>query len=385
MTATADRVLVLAEDAELLDFIAEQTLAPAGYTVRVAQTGSTALQLALTYQPDLIITDLHLAGLSGKDLLMAFRAQGINTPFVVLLDGQLNQADLGVLRLGAADYLIKPLREAEMVASVDRCLQTVRLQRVQQQLTQELTVSQDALAKSQQIVLTFARLAHLLPNVAQGQVALQQVLVLGLTLLQAERAWFATPAEIKGKFQLAAAVEPPSWDSAGYWNSGLESMVMLAERPLALAGSSLRQLPVNAYAQAALAAPVTVKAQLIGVLVLTRQSPVPFDRQALDVVRTLADYLAMVTVNQHLFAAVDNLTARAKTQPPADLRRLGLILRNPLQEILEQLDIMLGGEVGNITRDQQDVLTTARQRLEATHELAETLAVDGRFDESLVL
>ena len=118
-----EKILVLESSLEDRDLIARQALRPLGFDVKTAELVSSGIQLALTFQPDLIITNLALPDLSGKDLLVALQAQKIDTPVVLVANEGQEQDVIQAFRLGATDVIKKPLREAEVVAIVERALQ----------------------------------------------------------------------------------------------------------------------------------------------------------------------------------------------------------------------------------------------------------------------
>ncbi|MCK5646464.1 MAG: response regulator, partial [Anaerolineales bacterium] len=71
------------EDPSVLDLLGNQVLIPLGYKVETETEGGRAIERALTYNPDLIIASLTAPGLSGKDLLVALRSQGLEVPVLV--------------------------------------------------------------------------------------------------------------------------------------------------------------------------------------------------------------------------------------------------------------------------------------------------------------
>ena len=75
-----ERILLVEDDPEISDLIARQTLKSLGYQVEVVKTASTAIQQAARFAPDMIIANLNLRGLSGKDLLVALDSQGLDVP-----------------------------------------------------------------------------------------------------------------------------------------------------------------------------------------------------------------------------------------------------------------------------------------------------------------
>ena len=60
-----------------------------GHSVSVAADGEEALQSALTERPDLVVTDLQMPKLDGLHFLREARAQGLSSPFVVLIGAEM--------------------------------------------------------------------------------------------------------------------------------------------------------------------------------------------------------------------------------------------------------------------------------------------------------
>src|SRR5215213_2039288 len=138
MASAGDRILLVENDPEISDLIARQTLASVGYDVDVVADSTSAIKQALLTPPDLIIADLNLPGLSAKDLLVALAAQGVNTPLLVIANKGQEQDIIQAFRLGAADYLLWPARDAEVLSVVERVLSRVHETRDRQRLDQKL-------------------------------------------------------------------------------------------------------------------------------------------------------------------------------------------------------------------------------------------------------
>src|SRR5215211_8638292 len=139
MASPGDRILLIEDDPEISDLIARQTLIPVGYYVDVVTDSTAAITQALLTPPDVIIANLNLTGLSAKDMLVAFAAQGINTPVLVIASKGQEQDIIQAFRLGAADYLMWPARDAEVLSVVERVLKRVHETRDRQRLDLKLS------------------------------------------------------------------------------------------------------------------------------------------------------------------------------------------------------------------------------------------------------
>ena len=78
-----DRILLVEDDTKLGGFIAEELILE-GYQVTVATNGLDGLTMARNLQPDLLILDWMLPGISGLDLCLRLRSTGIEVPIIML-------------------------------------------------------------------------------------------------------------------------------------------------------------------------------------------------------------------------------------------------------------------------------------------------------------
>lgn len=125
--APAVRVLAVDDEpvaAKLLSLI----LTPPAFRCTTACTAEEAL-VALQREPfDAVISDLQMPGLSGMELLTEVRHNHPHIAFLVTTG--VDDVDVGVkaMRSGADDYLVKPLRESAVVASLEKALHKRRLE-----------------------------------------------------------------------------------------------------------------------------------------------------------------------------------------------------------------------------------------------------------------
>ncbi|SRR6266704_1542113 len=134
---SAIRVLAVDDEpaaAKLLSFI----LGPPEFHCTTARTAEEAL-VALQREPfDAVISDLQMPGLSGMELLAEVRHKHPHMAFLVTTG--VDDVDVGVkaMRSGADDYLVKPLRESAVVASLENALHKRRLEQEVEHYRQHL-------------------------------------------------------------------------------------------------------------------------------------------------------------------------------------------------------------------------------------------------------
>lgn len=97
--------------------------------VEVAGDADTAEELHQRCHFDLIIADIRLPGRSGVEWVTRLREQGSNTSVIFISAYADMQTAIDALRAGAADFIMKPFRLEQMLASVDRCMERQRMQR----------------------------------------------------------------------------------------------------------------------------------------------------------------------------------------------------------------------------------------------------------------
>ena len=110
----ATRILVV-EDEPQMQQLLRVALGGRGYEVSVAADGASALQLAATTRPDLIILDLSLPVLDGLEVCRRIRTWS-RVPILVLSAREGDRDKVEALDLGADDYLTKPFSMDELLA-----------------------------------------------------------------------------------------------------------------------------------------------------------------------------------------------------------------------------------------------------------------------------
>jgi DNA-binding response OmpR family regulator len=114
--SNGNRILLVDDEARVREVVAGY-LAREGYRVQTAPEGESARRYLNEFQPDLVVLDLMLPGVSGFDLLQEIRQRG-DLP-VILLTARAEEVDrVSGLEMGADDYVVKPFSPRELVARV---------------------------------------------------------------------------------------------------------------------------------------------------------------------------------------------------------------------------------------------------------------------------
>ena len=115
---TGKKILVVDDDGALRQSLAEQLQLHEEFTVVVAETGSQALELSKGEHFELVLLDVGLPDLDGREVCRLMRRSGIKAP-IIMLTGADTEADtiLG-LDSGANDYITKPFRLGVLLARI---------------------------------------------------------------------------------------------------------------------------------------------------------------------------------------------------------------------------------------------------------------------------
>jgi two-component system, OmpR family, alkaline phosphatase synthesis response regulator PhoP len=119
------RVLVIEDSNDLAQGL-RYNLELEGYAVKVADDGNAGLSLAREWDPDLVILDLMLPGMDGYQVLRSLRADGSQTP-VLILSARGEEADkVRGFQLDADQYVTKPFGLIELLERVKSLLRRKR-------------------------------------------------------------------------------------------------------------------------------------------------------------------------------------------------------------------------------------------------------------------
>lgn len=352
MNAPRERILIVESDPTISDLIARQTLAPLGYQVRISAEATSALQDAIQFNPDLIIANLNLPGLSGKDLLVAFSSQGLEMPVIVLAEKGMEGDIIQAFRLGAADFLTYPIREAEVVAAVERILKQVRARREKEQLSRQLAQTNQELQRRVRELTTIFAIGKAVVSITDLRALLDKIIEGAVYVTEAEIGWLLTRDERSKTFVLSAFRNLPRSVAANLnkpWDDGLSSLVALSGETLAIHGEPLNRFRVSALGKSALVVPVKVKNEVVGLIVVVRKAPQPFSSGSQALLEAVADYASIAMVNARLFRVLEE---RVKvSQQALNVEQFGERIGSELMQVAgRELEAVLSAARSNLSR-----------------------------------
>ena len=135
------KILIIEDDKEISRLTA-MYLEAEGYCTHIIADGSKAKHSVLATQPDLVILDLMLPGLDGVSVCKQLR-QFYLQPILVLTACCDDISEVSLLKLGADDYLTKPVRPHVMLARIENLLRRYQkiVQRVELIQVGQITIS----------------------------------------------------------------------------------------------------------------------------------------------------------------------------------------------------------------------------------------------------
>lgn len=111
-------ILIVDDEEDLRETLTEQFELTEGFTALTAASGEEALQILGAERVDLVILDVDMPGLSGREVVRRMREANIRVP-VIMLTGRSGEADtVAGLEAGANDYVAKPFSFAVLLARV---------------------------------------------------------------------------------------------------------------------------------------------------------------------------------------------------------------------------------------------------------------------------
>ncbi|MEZ5908497.1 MAG: response regulator transcription factor [Hyphomicrobiaceae bacterium] len=116
--STARHILLVDDDDDLRESLRDQLALHEEFEVQVAQTASKGIELAKAGRVDLLIFDVGLPDMDGREACKLLRKSGFKSP-IIMLTGQASDSDVVLgLDSGANDYVTKPFKFAVLLARI---------------------------------------------------------------------------------------------------------------------------------------------------------------------------------------------------------------------------------------------------------------------------
>ncbi len=377
MSPSGERILIVESDPDISDLIARQSLKPLGYDTSVVGDAASAIKQAVESPPDLIMIDLNLPGLSGKDLLTALNSQGVRAPLVVVAEKGQEQSVIQAFRLGAMDALFWPARDAEVVRVVEHALEQTEEGRQRQQLGQQLDATHLELERKLRELTTILDIGRAIITVTDQRKLFDRILDGAQQLAEADMSWLMVRDDRTKNYLLVAQRNlPAAW--ARKLNQpledGISALVALSGESLTINGPALEKFKVAALGKSAAVMPLKVQGQVIGLLVVIRKADREIEKTVQTLLEAVADFACISLVNARLFRAVEQTTGAARANDKnrhAMLESLKESIREGTQISMYPLEGLLSTQFGPLTAEQEQALKTIQNALQRLARTAE--------------
>jgi len=305
-----DKILVIDPDVEERTALVDGALVPFGYQVDVADDGGTGLTMILGNRPDLIVLDLKATGLTAADLMAALNSQSLDIPVVVITNAGEEKDALHAFRLGVKDYIIRPVRETEMIQVIERLMKDIRVRRDRETLVGEVKAASGeaenrlrelrTLMSIGKAVTASRSLDEVYDRVIRAAIQLAKAESVGIYLLDGETKQLILRAGQNLSRNLLDKIGQPVEDA-------LAPLVMNSREVYTASGQGVKSQfrPAQENVMAVIYAPLVVQENSVGILWVAN-SKADFEPHMKDLLTALSDYAAIAVVNAHLFSSMQS-------------------------------------------------------------------------------
>jgi DNA-binding response OmpR family regulator len=356
-------------DPDISDLITRQALKPLGYQVTLATDVASAIQQALRTNPDLVITNLNLPGLSAKDLLVAFSSQGISAPLILIAKKGQEADVIQAFRLGANDVLFWPARDAEVVAVVERVLNQTRESRTRQQLDQKLKDMNGELQRKVQQLTTILGTGKAVVSITNQRQLFDRILEGALQVAEAEIVWLTLRDDKTKQFLLSADRNlPEGWAKKRNQplDDGISSLVTFSGESLVMHGAPLQKFRIAALGKSVAVIPIKVQNEVIGLLIVVRKADREINREEQALLEAVSDFASTSLVNARLFRALEQALEAAREgekRQNALFENMRHIVTKELQAAGYPLNLVLTEMPGALNSEQKQALVSVQEAL----------------------
>jgi len=164
----AEHLLVVDDEQSMREFL-EIMLTQEGYRVRTAATGEEGVKLYRQEEPDLILTDVKMPGMSGLDLIREVHTVNPHVPIIAITAYASADDAVRAVREGAYDYLSKPFQVEDLRIIIRNALETRRLREenlVLRRSIEDRYCFRNIIGKSAQMIDIFNLITRIAPSKA---------------------------------------------------------------------------------------------------------------------------------------------------------------------------------------------------------------------------
>lgn len=311
-----EQVLVIDDSTELRTFLSEDVLPAAGFEVLAAAGGEQGLDIIEREQPNLVLLDYQLPGLSGLEVLEQLQRRGLAVPVILMTAHGSESVAVKAFRLGARDYLVKPFDVELGLAAIDKVLNQERLQRERDKLRLELQQAQRDLEQRVKELTVLFGVSKSVTSLLDLDRLLERVMEAATFITRAEEGvlWLldADEEELLLRADKGLGQDRAELLRLDVQESVVGQVLQRSESILSFSetGEQSIALKPGYPVLALLSVPLTVRGQAIGVLsVANRVQSRSFTASNQAMLQALADYTAIAIENARAYQDADRALA----------------------------------------------------------------------------
>jgi two-component system NtrC family sensor kinase len=367
-------VLVLADSAEIGDYLADVLLPKAGYAATKAD------DFIPPPTCDVILVDISLLRSTSPFAgLKAQRRMGSEAPAILYVPRLTEQMVAEIFPLGIRELVIKPVEDSLRLEKLAEFVSHVQEEQSQNANRESLAQLQNTLALRLDEIKTLSRIIRVIGSLSDIDTMLAHIVEAGVYLTDAEEGAIYLRDNNSEQLLMCAqqgmganqaeAIRQPSTDSDAM-------LVFHTGQPVMRSGETEHKVKTGYLANALINVPIILGSEIMGVLaVYNTQSPRSFEDSDQTVLGSLADYAAIALDKVNLLADQD---ARVEAALERSHRVFlhAKTLYDPVDGIESQVETLLAGGFGPLAENQHSAVTRIRQATTRLKEIVEFIRAE---------
>jgi len=374
------KILIVDDDPYIYELVAEQMLSSSEYECFHAIDGVEGIEMVEQKQPDMILLDLVMPGLTGKDMLVGIQQKKYRGPIIVSTKKDNEKQAIDAFRLGATDFITKPIRPPELMAAIERGMNEVNLRKEHQNLLHKLQSTNSVLEDRVNQLTQLSQVSRTLSQMRSLDDLFETVLNSMIQITHADHATLILQDPQSKKLTLRAGKNLTlvmQENLGGVIRDELAELVLTSHEPLVAEGEGLQRFKISREIKAVVYVPIIIHNRPLGVLTVgnhrKKQAFRDSDAQALT---SIADYLGIGITNANLFNVLEQRaqdTEQILKNKDAEWQSIIQKLQTPTVKLRDILKVIHTASPVAATPEQLAVVAQqVQQLLKIHHQLAQS-------------
>lgn len=312
-----EKVLVVDDSADSIEYIVDYILKPNGYIPSVAHDGLEGLRKAQSERPDLILLDMNMPKMTGIEVLEALQQEGLQIPVILMTFHGSETLAVTAFRQGVKDYILKPFQMEEMLGAMERALAEVRLRRERDDLLTRLMNANRTLEQHVKELNALFSIGKSMTALLDLDKLLARLVEAAVYLTGAEEGCLLLADDQNNELYMMAAQGFDDRMARSFRirvEDSLAGEVIKNGEPIISGGEEVRRVKTAYLVKSLIYVPLKIRNQTIGVLgVDNRQATRLFTKHDMRLLSVLAGFAAIVLENARLFSEVESERTKLAT------------------------------------------------------------------------